>query len=297
MSTRRLFVAGSTASFVLAGMPPAASSHALLGFRDSMGRAAGPNAYHRLKEPAGMLFDASGYLRVANLGRSTIIAYRNWQIVSAKRIVLPAGAAPSALALDKANRIYVTDYSNLVWVYDGKLLVETISTPDPGGVAVDDVGNVFVVNANAALLWIYDPKGQPLRQFVLPAGGWSVAIAGKTLYVGLASSVITYDVAQVLGGSATPSNFASVGIDVPTSIAFDTARNVYVANRAASARNVTKYSPSGALLQTFQASGNRCVQYEGVAVDASGNVYISNPFPLNNIMIYSPSGALVGTLT
>jgi sugar lactone lactonase YvrE len=111
------------------------------------------------------------------------------------------------------------------------------------------------------------------------------------------SSVISYDVSQVLAGSATPSTFANVGVNVPTSVAFDTAGNVYVANRASTARNVTKYSPSGTLLQTFQANGNRCVQYEGVAVDTSGNVYISNPFPLNNIMIYSPAGTLIGTLT
>jgi hypothetical protein len=64
MPTRSAFLATSAASFVLTRSLPAPMStgpHSEL----TIGRR-GPDTYHRLKEPAGMVFDADGDLRVAN---------------------------------------------------------------------------------------------------------------------------------------------------------------------------------------------------------------------------------------
>jgi streptogramin lyase len=255
-------------------------------------------AYHRLKQPTGLAIDANGLLWIANAGRGTLLVYDDLRLVYKDRIVLPQNAYPAGLYVDISDRLLVADFNRSeVLIYVSRNLAQSIPSPGPSGVAADGGGNVFVVNVLVKTLWIYDSQGFTLKTVPLSAGAWSAAIFGQTLFLSLSSNeIISYNIPQLLSGSPSPSLFAKRGVANPSDLAIDSSGQVYVANMAPTARNVTKYSPQGKLLQTFQPQGNEAVRYEGVAVDASGNVYISNQFPLNNVTVYNAAGTLIATL-
>jgi sugar lactone lactonase YvrE len=285
MSTRRSFVLATAASILAAG---GARASARVGL-----------PRQRLLSPTGLAIDLDGNLWVANAGHGTVTFYENLRPVANRRIVLPHGASPLSLAIDTSNRLCVCDKGlNAILFYaSGKLVHSILIGGTLSGAAVDGAGHVFVVESSTKRVFIFDAGGRFVRQASLSAAGLSAAVGGDVLFVGLSTNaIVSYNIPDLLRGSANPILFAQSGVSTPSDLAVDAGGDVYCANMASSARNVTKYSPAGQLLQTFQPNGNAGAQYEGVAVDAGGNVYISNGEPLNDVTVYDPSGKLVATL-
>ena len=148
----------------------------------------------------------------------------------------------------------------------GKLLVP----PSPfggayySGTAVNPTnGDVYVLGENeflgSASVYSYDPNtGEPLSSFPVPV-------------------------------SRNFSVFTAV------QIATDAAGNVYVPN--VPGNSVEEYSPAGALLQTFTGSVEHALSKPtGVAVDSSGNVWVTDATGTGRIEEFSPADVVIGEI-
>lgn len=115
---------------------------------------------HTLANPAGIAFDAAGNLWVANLMTRTVAAY-----------------SPAQLAVGGAQLPHVVLRST----------VASVSLPNPLGLAFDDAGNLWVVNANGVLTEFarasLDASGTPVPIAQVSVSGhslfWSLAFWPK----------------------------------------------------------------------------------------------------------------------
>ncbi len=191
---------------------------------------------------------------------------------------------PQGMAVDPAGNVFIADTNNnqVVEVPAGGGAPTPIDTnvSQPWGVAVDTLGNVFIADANNQ------------RVVELPAGGGpAVTIADNLGYpqavavdphgdVFIADSA-NNDVIEVPAGSAQPATTAqeitiangSNGVNDPAGVAVNTAGDVFIANRANFQGNGSVLEvPPGGPTKTIGAFGVAM----GVALDAAGNLYVSD---------------------
>ena len=199
-------------------------------------------------------------------------------------------SSPDDVATDAAGNIYVADYgNNLIQKITPAGMVTTlagngnigsingISTAatfnGPSGIAVDGAGNVYVADA-----------GNNLIRQITPDGTVST----------LAGTVVAADTSNTI--TAEPL-FAG-----PSGVAVDASGNVYVAD--AGNNRICVVNPSG-VTKTLAGSGGAGANDgtgisatfnnpTGVAVDASGNVYVADF--LNNLIRKIAPGGVVTTL-
>ena len=158
-------------------------------------------------------------------------------------VVAPTGVAVNA----DGSRIYATqtEGDRMVIAFDasGKQ-VASLTPPDaktvehvPVYVAVNPVtSDVYVSDRSAATIYVYSADGGYLRKFD----------PGPTL-----------------------TNWAPLGL------AFDTRGDLFVTNVGAPYQSVVEFGPDGALLRSFGKDGEFNFP-NGVAVDANGNVYVTD---------------------
>jgi hypothetical protein len=132
----------------------------------------------------------------------------------------------------------------------------------------------------------------------------ALAYNGNDIVVGIGSpsAIGFYTPAQLSSTSPPPPAQAPItnGIGGPVSFAFDSANNLYVANYFAN--SVTRYVAQTGTPPTYSTTASAFTPMlpsgmspalqtpQGVAVDASGNVYIANSAN-NFIYVYNSSGA------
>ena len=250
--------------------------------------------------PRSVAVDASGNVYIADAGNCVIR-----KIDSAGVVTTLAGSGspgstdgtgtaarfngPSGVAVDASGNVYVADtYNNEIRMVSPAGVVTTLagsSSPGlmdgtgtaarfngPSGVAVNASGNVYVA----------DPYNNEIRM-VSPAGV-------VTTLAGTGSSGST-------DGTGTAARF-----NWPSGVAVDASGNVYVADTAND--NIRKVTPAG-IVTTLAGSGNWGTSNGagtaasffapgGVAVDASGNVYVADTLN-NEIRKVTPAG-IVTTL-
>src|ERR1700743_3109281 len=271
------------------------------------GSANGLDTAARFNKPFGVATDASGNVYVADAGNNLIRKITPAGLVSTFAGTGVAGAAngpdtasfnsPLGVALDGTGNVYVADYENnlirkitpagvvstlagtrAAGAEDGAGTIATFNLPE--SLAVDAAGNVYVAD-----------NGNNLIRKITPAGVVStLACNGQ---VGSAN------------GTGTAASFHS-----PFGIAIDGSGNLYVAD--AGNNQVRKISPAGSVT-TFAGSGVKGANNatgtaatfntpSGVAVDASGNVYVAdennnlirkiNPAGVVSTIAYKPSKGL-----
>ena len=209
---------------------------------EAYGGDGGPATSARLKYPRGVAVDASGNIYIADT--------RNHRI---RKVTNPGSAGMISTVAGNGVNGYVSD---------GLLAIFT-QLNNPYGVAVDALGNIYIA----------DTENQRIRKVTNPgSSGMISTVAGN------GASGYSGD-----GGPAT-----SAQLRYPTGVAVDASGNIYIADSQNNCiRKVTNPGSSG-MISTVAGDGqygnsgdgglatSARLRYPlGVAVDASGNVYIA----------------------
>ncbi len=252
-----------------------------------------------LNDPYGIAVDSSGKIYVANKNNNTVTVYPAGSspgTLNESPTATIGGSntglsEPVHIALDGSGNIYVTnqgyDYATgsyyFVTVYPpvgsstGTLNESPTATiggsntglSEPGGIAFDGSGNIYVSNYNNNTVTVYPP-------------------------VGSSTGTLNESPTAAISGSNT-------GLEGPARIAFDGSGNIYVTNL--NNGTVTVYPPLGSSTGTLNESptaaiggSNTGLSYPtGIALDASGNIYVTN-FYNGTVTVYPPLGSSTGTL-
>jgi sugar lactone lactonase YvrE len=258
----------------------------------SQGSANGIGLAASFDYPSGLGIDASGNIYVTDQGNNLVRMISPSGTVTTlagPNFPAPNGTAgyfnlPSGVAVDASGNVYVADYgNNLIRKITSSGVVSTLagngsvgsantiaSFEQPTGVAVDAAGNVYVAD-----------NGNNLIRMISPSG--------------VVTTLAGNGVPGLNNGPDTAASFY-----YPTGVAVDDAGNVYVADFNNS--SIRKITSAGAV-STFAGNGSRgsangtAASFNnpfGIAVDASGNVYVAD-FGNNMIREITPAG-LVSTL-
>lgn len=273
----------------------------LAGSLGGRGNADGTGGAAAFDLPTSVAVDGAGNVYVADARNDTIR-----KITAAGVVTTFAGAAgqigsadgtgaaarlgdPDGVAVDGAGNVYVADTFNstirkitpagvvttlagsagLTGGADGTGAAARFNLPE--AVAVDGAGNVYVA----------DTQNFTIRK--ITADGVVTTLAGSA----------------GVGGSADGTG-AAARFNNPTSVAVDSAGNVYVADRGNA--TIRKITPAG-VVTTFAGSAGTTGQADGagaaarfnnpagVAVDGAGNVYVADAFN-GTIRKITPAGAV-----
>lgn len=264
---------------------------------DSSGLVNGAGTIARFDHPFGMAFDAAGNLYIADQGNNVIRKMNTTGIVSTFAgkggINGSANGAdtaatfykPFGVAADAAGNVYVADAANnqirkitpagVVSKFAGTGVagaddgIDTATFNSPLGVAVDGSGNVYVAD-------------------------YGNNIIRKINAAGVVSTLAGNGTAGADNGRDTSAKF-----NLPESVAVDAAGNVYVADNGNNL--IRKVTPTG-IVSTLAGNGTvgsangtgTSASFNspfGIAVDASGNVYVADSGN-NLIRKITPSGVV-----
>jgi sugar lactone lactonase YvrE len=197
-------------------------------------------------------------------GRSSLAcrAYLASTVLATLLILQSRALADPVLFFSSYNNgtIYALDASGTVSPY--------VSTPGPGGLALDAAGNLYTANYNAGTV----TKITPDRDVSTYASGfsypWGLAFdASGNLYVSNTGISAGTTISKITPNAASVSIFAT-GLSQPVDMAFDSQGYLYVANYGTGA--VSKITPAGDV-STFAQVG---LGAYGLAIDADDNVYV-----------------------
>jgi hypothetical protein len=183
---------------------------------------------------------------------------------------------PSAIAYS-ADKLYVTNGggtdSITVYPADGgrrptpiiNIKGEKTQLDEPVGIAVNSVGNIFVVNQ-----------------------GTQDELASITIY-SAGSTGNTAPIARIIG--------PKTGLKSPSALALDSHGYIYVTNDGSVAKepdSITVYAPgsngNSAPVRTISGSSTALLQPQGIALDSSGNIYVTSnvigPYMNVAVLIY-----------
>lgn len=256
---------------------PAGLVTTFAGLKGEFGSTDGTSTAARFADPAGLTFDRSGNLYVADTINSTIRRISPSAVVTTVAGAAPAFgssdgsrdsarfAFPRGIAVDVSRNIYVADtISSTIRKITAAGVVTTLAgSPGltgsadgagsaarfngPRGVAVDAAGNVYIA----------DRLNSTIRK-ITPAG-IVTTLAGAAGLTGDADGT---------GGAAR--------FELPSGIAVDASGNLFVADTGNFA--IRKITPAG-VVTTLEPAGGGFFDFDtptGVAVDSKGTVYVAD---------------------
>jgi RHS repeat-associated protein len=240
-----------------------------------------------LSEPRGIIVDSTGNLyiaddytyRVRKVSASTgvittVAGNGTWTYTTDGVAATSAGIVPGNLAMDSAGNLYIADGRNCrvykvnssgiiatvagsgVCTYAGDGGAATSAGIDPGGIAIDPAGNLYIADVN----------NNRLRKV---ANGIITTVAGD----------------GALNESGDGGQATNAEIAFPSGVAVDTSGNIYISDVAYSV--VREITASTSIITTVAGggtfSGDGILATEaaldapaGISLDSSGNIYIND---------------------
>jgi hypothetical protein len=178
----------------------------------------------------------------------------------------------------------------------------TLATPY--GVAIDASGNAWVANESGTTVAAFSPSGGFTTATAAGLFGARASAIDKNGNVWVANtagnSVIELAptagfVPGVTGSVSLAGSFTAGGIDAPSAIAIDSQNHVFAANF--NGNSVTELSNNGAALNSspFTGSSNDIASPSGIALDTTGDVYVTSG--LGYAVKLSNTGVYAATIT
>jgi sugar lactone lactonase YvrE len=226
----------------------------------------GNNAATNIANPQGIAFDQSGNAYVLNYNR-TNNGHGNYFGNAEVDLYSPAGAytspiisglgAASGITNDLSNNLYIANAGNTTaseYNSSGTIAfsVNGVTLPDPVGVAVDNSGNIYVVDNTNKKVYKFSSTGAyistPVTGLTNPFG---VAIdASGNMYVGDSGADAVFDTPATTAGAVKiynsagtyMGNLAGSYLD-PRGLVIDPTGNLYVSDFANN--TLTKYPATG----------------------------------------------------
>ncbi|MDQ2925003.1 MAG: NHL repeat-containing protein [Acidobacteriota bacterium] len=271
---------------------------------------------NNLKESYGLAIDQSDNSWIPNeqgpfavnggLGSVTVLNGQGQSVAGSAGFTQGGLNFPVAIAIDTSGTSWVVDFGNshLTLLSNSGAPLSGVSgyTTNqfafPVAIAVDSKCNGFVANQSSDTITKVSPDGASFASFVTGNSPSGVAVDGSDNVwsanyfdnsVGLLSST----------GKVVSSGYTGGGLDHPQGIAIDGAGNAWVANyRGPSISELAGASASvpGALLSPAGGFGAdaRLLEGFGIAIDASGNVWVTN-FGSNTLTEFVGMGVPVRT--
>src|SRR5882672_4042764 len=282
---------------------PAGAVSTFAGTPDIFGTADGTGAAARFHSPRGVATDGADNVYVADEGNNTIRKITPDGVVTtlAGRAGFSGsgdgiGAAarfdsPIGVATDNAGNVYVADMFN-----------NAIRKVTPAGVVSTLAGTAGVfgsADGTGAAASFFFPRGIPTDS----AGNLYVSeLVNNTIRKITPAGVVTTLAGTAGGVGNADGTGAAASFNFPSSVATDSASNVYVADGNHTIRKVTPAGVVSTLAGTSGVSGStdaagaaaRFNSPAGVATDSAGNVYVADSS--NNTIRKITSSGVVTTL-
>ena len=299
-SAGNVYVA-DTANHTIRKITPAGVVSTLAGLKGSQGSADGAGSAARFNLPYGVAVDAAGNVYVADTGNSTIRTITPAGVVAtlagSANVVGGADgtgsaatfAGPQGIAVDGAGKVYVADtLGNTIRTITPAGVVSTLAGLAGFGGSVDGTGSaarffkpISVTVDASGNLYVADFSNNTIRE--VTSGGVVSTLAGLALSAG-----------------STDGTGSTARFDRPFGVALDATGNVYVADNNNS--TIRKITPAGVTSTIAGLAGSpgsvdgtgsaaRFSNPRGVAVDAAGNVYVSDTVN-NSIRKVTPAGVV-----
>lgn len=276
----------------------------LAGLEGSPGSANGTGSTARFGFPIGVAMDASGNVYVADYGTSTIrkitsigavstLAGTAYQIGSTDASGSAARFnAPNNVAVDSGNNVYVSDSgNNTIRKITSGGVVSTVAGSAANSGSTDGTGNAARFN---------NPNGLAVDS----SGNLYVADTGNNTIRKITAEGIVSTFAGMAGSSGSADGAGNAArFNNPNGLAVDSNGNLYVADSSNNA--VRKITPAGIVTTLAGLAGRgdhidgpggmaRFNYLQGIAVDSSGNVYLTDSIN-DTIRMLTPNG-VVSTL-
>lgn len=221
--------------------------------------------------PAGIVFDGDGNLLVANFLDPGVIS--RVSPAGAVSVHSPGpGRAVATVAIDGNGYVYGSYQDRTVKrVPPGGGTAQTFINyaANPGGVACDDTGNVYVAEHETDLISVYASNGAFLRQITAGIAG-PVGILWRDGYLYVANRFSRNVVRISPTGVATV--IASIGLE-PHQLAFDHNGNLFVSTTGYNeGKKIIVIPESGPLVMLRPDFASPV----GLAFDPEGRLYVAN---------------------
>jgi len=246
----------------------------------TQGSANGTGAAASFYQPTGVAADASGNIYVADNDNNQVRKITPGGVVTTlagsgtKGSVNGTGTAaefayPLGVATDAAGNVYVADFgNNLIRKITPAGVVSTLAGSGTAG-AVNGTGTAAAFN-------------QPSALAIDASGNIYVADYGNNLVRKISTAGVVTTLAGSGSAGSANGNGTAASFNNPQGIAVDASGNVYVADYGNNL--VREISPAGAVttlgsgnsINNNTGNANPFATPYGIAVDATGNVYISD---------------------
>lgn len=193
-----------------------------------------------------------------------------------------SGFGPQSFGVDRQGNIFICDTVNRrvqAFAADGtyRMSIPVQAPAAPADIAIDDAGNLYVLDDAQGILDQYDPQGRLQRRIsvVVEQPRGPLHIVGDTLY--LSSDGSDRPIGVIVRGLLEP--VAETSGVMPSSslpgIVGRTSGRRYAAQRVDLTKGVVEvFDAAGTPIQTINASAPQLLSVRFLQEDAGGNIYV-----------------------